>query len=361
MLSKILKLAPMIVIFAFLISGCGSSGEVSNETTPPTESYHLNISETDIIEHMDERLGKHGYTTLDAGLQSVLTKEVNGENYRCNLFLPSNGMYFYFLTKESTGELYQFTYKTVQAEISASANMMNGYIANTLPYIFEPDTWEALIEELQLDAADDVTTAFAEREDKGYHYSKSDAASYFHLIPLKGEVIDIDQLDFENGEIRPQQIDWHESDFVDKLNSYFEKQSFPPLSDPTPMSDEELEGLPKDIIKGVYYSLGSGVRLYLYSSDSGRLERAEYIVLLNNVTNNSLSNFGYAFTITVQMLDNAKADAILDELDMANLASKTSRSAIGGQMDYFYSVDKDGIIAFFSRISPLVSLDSAAK
>ncbi|HHY25761.1 MAG TPA: hypothetical protein GX523_03225 [Desulfitobacterium dehalogenans] len=356
-MSKILKLISMLLIFAFLISGCGSTSSSSDDTNTEVESNtSLNLTEKGIIEHIDERLKKYGYSTLESGLQSTIIREVNGESYQCDLFIPSSGMYFYFLTKESTGELYQFTYKTIQAEISIPANTMQGYIADTLPYIFEPDAWEELTKQLDINNADDVTAVVATEEGREYHYNKNDVSSYLHAIPINMEVIDVEQLDFESGKIRPQQIDWYEANFVDTMNSYFKKQSFPLLSKPVPLAKEELKDLPSDIIEGVYYSLGSGVRLYLYTSDSGRLERVEYIVLLNTVTDSSVSNFGYGLTTTVQMLDYALSSDILDTINMADAVTTGNRFAIGGQMSYFYSVDSNSITCFCSRISPLVSL-----
>jgi hypothetical protein len=166
-------------------------------------------------------------------------------------------------------------------------------------------------------------------------------------------------LDFENGIITPQKDHWSVFNFIYDLRKCDDGNSMNFLNDAQPVAvgESELKGLSLDIREGVYYSLGSGVRMYLFTSDQGRLERVEFIALLDLVTTDSLIKFGYTTAKAVKLFDEAQSSDILDTIRIDDFGYEDSRIAVGGKMNYLYNVSKDSIGLFISRNSPIVYLN----
>ncbi len=375
------KIFALLMVVALFFCGCSRSSssvdsgskstseqETSNISVNPTvtgqETSNVSVNPTvigqEIVSLLDARLNKNGYPTLIMGLHSELTYAFGGVSYQCDLYIPSCGMYLYFISDPEDGSLRQFTFYTNYDEILPPSEILQGYILSSLPFFFEPDTWENLSNQLGIGVSSGKGQSFASTGKFEYSYESNETFACFNACALSEESIDIKTLDFANGRITPQKIDWTTSDFIKKLDEYAKKKDLPLLSDTRPVSVEaaDLEGLSSDIREGSYYSLGSGVRMYLFTSAEGRLERVEFVTLLNSVTSDSLSRFAYLLTITVNLLDDAQASDILDTIEIDNVSQEGKRLAVGGQMNYSYYVDNKSLLCTISRNSPIVSMSN---
>ncbi|CDX03569.1 hypothetical protein DesLBE_1348 [Desulfitobacterium sp. LBE] len=360
MMKKVLFLLIAVAIF---FCGCSSSSSQNSRdgisaNPDETVSGPAVITGREVISWLDTRLNKNGYPTLEMGVHSELTHAFASASYQCDLYIPSRGMYLYFISDPEDNRLHQLIFYTNHDEISAPAEELQSYILSSLPFFFEPDRWEELSNQLAIGVSSGKGQSLAANGAFEYFHENNEAFTAFNVCATGEELIDMQALDFANGEITSQKIDWTIADFVAKLDEYAMKKEMPLLSDTRPVSvgAEDLEGLSPDICEGVYYSLGPGVRMYLFASDAGRLERVEFIALLNSVTSDSLSRFGYTLTIAVNALDDARASDILDTIKIDNISREENRPAIGGRMNYFYSVTNESLGLYISRNSPMVSV-----
>lgn len=172
---------------------------------PEFEFYeNLGITKEEIIDFLEGRLSRNGYPLISeaAYIESTFTLDGIG-TFLGSKYTLVNGIDFYFLTDSDTEDLKQFAFYTDTEKLSVEEYQLLGYLNGSIPFLFEPDTYTELDQELGLSSNETHQETFAFGEDREYYFYKNDGQSCFYAIPFAGELITLDQIDLFNNDTDP--------------------------------------------------------------------------------------------------------------------------------------------------------------
>jgi hypothetical protein len=166
------------------------SGPASPAANASADTAGLRMTREEILEYLNKSLSQNGHPTIRTDDKAV-TSLPGRESLAYEWYGLIDGISVYCFIDTTADHLVQFVYYVDHSRLTPEDYDLPIYLSSVLPFLFEPDTYQALDRELGLSSihSEEDYSSSASREDRDYYFIVTGDTSCLIVTPAGADII----------------------------------------------------------------------------------------------------------------------------------------------------------------------------